>query len=305
MSEPAPHAARLTPEAAAFHTAQSPFSDPVRHADAYAALPADPERLARAARGLVIHRLEGTHLGYEIPERRLHHDAETRYLDDILGLILDRNSAPLTDERPYNDRFVGTCRDFALLLCSFLRHTGIPARMRYGFADYFADDDFHADHAVTEYWDPRRGWLLADANVASAPPAGIDPLDVPRDRFLTAGAAWHAVRARDADPRTFGVRTPETALVGEWLVGDALRLDLAMLNGAEPLLWDVWGDSPTDDADLTDTLRARHDRVARLTAPHVDLDAARALYLAEPELRLPGNVLSLAPFLGPRRVTLR
>ncbi|SOD58858.1 Transglutaminase-like superfamily protein [Streptomyces zhaozhouensis] len=305
MPEPAPHAAPLAPETAAFHTTQSAFTDPGRHAGAYAGLPADPAQLARAARGLVIHRLEGTHLGYEIPERRLHHDAETRYLDDILHLILDRDSAPLTEQRAHDDRFIGIRRDFALLLCSFLRHAGIPARMRYGFADYFADDGFHADHAVTEYWDPHRGWLLADANVATEPPAGIDPLDVPRDRFLTAGAAWRAVRAGDADPSTFGVRTPETALVGEWFVGDALRLDLAMLNGAETLLWDVWGDGPTDDAGLTDTLRARYDRVARLTDPHVDLDAARALYLAEPELRVPETVLSLAPFLGARRVTLR
>lgn len=305
MPTPAPPAVPLVPEVAAFYTAQSAVSAPGRLADAYAALPADPGQLTRVARGLVIHRLEGEHLGYAIPEDRLHHDAETRYLDDILRIILDRNDAPLTEERPHGDRFVGICRDFALLLCSFLRHVGIPARLRYGFADYFADDGFHADHAVTEYWDERRGWLLADANVAAEPPAGIDPLDVPRDRFLTAGASWHAVRAGGADPATFGVRTPEITLVGEGEIGHALRVDLAMLNGSEPLLWDVWGENPTDDADLTEADRARFDRVARLTDPAVDFAAARELYATDPRLRTPGTVLSLAPFLGPREVTLR
>ncbi|KAB8168584.1 transglutaminase domain-containing protein [Streptomyces sp. 3MP-14] len=301
MPVPAP----LAPEVAAFYTAQTSFSDPGPFGEAYAALPADPGQLARVARGLVIHRLEGEHRNYAIPEDRLHHEAETRYLDDILRIILDRNGAPLTEERSNDDRFVGICRDFALLLCSFLRHAGIPARMRYGFADYFADDGFHADHAVTEYWDERRGWLLADANVATEPPAGIDPLDVPRDRFLTAGAAWRAVRAGEADPATFGVRTPEVTMAGEWFVSAVLCLDLAMLNGTEPLLWDVWGEDPTDDADLTDALRALNDRIAQLTDPEVDFAAARELYLTTPELRAPRTVLSLASFLGPREVTLR
>ncbi|WP_200824058.1 transglutaminase domain-containing protein [Nonomuraea solani] len=38
-------------------------------------------------------------------------------------------------------------RDFALLYCSFLRHAGIPARVRIGFADHFGPD---GDHAVTD-----------------------------------------------------------------------------------------------------------------------------------------------------------
>ncbi|WP_456781864.1 transglutaminase domain-containing protein [Bradyrhizobium sp. USDA 3315] len=38
-----------------------------------------------------------------------------------------------------------TCRDFSLMLCSVLRHHGVPARIRCGFGRYFAPHPFH-DH---------------------------------------------------------------------------------------------------------------------------------------------------------------
>src|SRR5690606_23271302 len=200
----------LDPEIAAFYTAQSAFSDPGVFAPRYAGLPAEPVRLAEAARGLMIHRLEGPVFGYEIPQDRLHRDAETRYVDEILRIILDRDDAPLHRPRAIADRFVGVCRDFALLLCSFLRHFGVPARLRIGFADYLGPAGFHYDHVVTEYWDAERGWRLADAQlldprVAAAHGIDFDPMDVPRDRFLVSGVAWRLARAGEAAPDTFGL----------------------------------------------------------------------------------------------------
>lgn len=40
---------------------------------------------------------------------------------------------PLTEERAFTDRVVGTCRHFAVLAGAFLRHQGISARVRCGF----------------------------------------------------------------------------------------------------------------------------------------------------------------------------
>src|SRR5688572_12698907 len=82
---------RLAPDAAAFYRTQSAFSDPGALAPRYAELPADPAHLARITRDLIIHRLEGEQFGYAIPQNRLHNDAETRYLDDILRIIIERN----------------------------------------------------------------------------------------------------------------------------------------------------------------------------------------------------------------------
>ena len=146
-------AARLAPTEFEFYRAQSAVSDPGPLAAYYQALPDDPRELALVVRRLMIHRMEGGLFGFAIAQDRLHDDAETRYVDEILKLILERTDAPLATPRAYADRFVGICRDFSLLLCSFLRAKGIPARIRSGFADYFGTDGFHVDHVVTEYWD--------------------------------------------------------------------------------------------------------------------------------------------------------
>ncbi|MFF0387432.1 transglutaminase-like domain-containing protein [Kitasatospora sp. NPDC004615] len=302
---------RLAADATAFYTEQSAFSDPGDLAPRYAALPTDPAELARIARDLMIHRLEGGQFRFTLPRDRLHNDAETRYLDDILRLILERNDAPLTQPRATGDRFVGVCRDFALLHCSFLRHAGIPARVRYGFADYLGTDGFHADHMVTEYWDSERGWLLADVQaadpaIAAAWNLDFDPMDVPRERFQVAGKVWQAVRAGEADPKAFGLHPPQVGpMCGEWFVAGCVRLDLAALNKVETLLWDVWGTRADSDADLTDAMRELYDRAALLAADDVPFDAARALFTQHDGLRAPRTVLSLAPFNGPREATLR
>ena len=72
-----------------FYTAQSVFSDPGELAPLYAALPDDPRELADIVRGLMIHRLEGDLFDHQIAEERLHDDAETRYVDEILKLIVN------------------------------------------------------------------------------------------------------------------------------------------------------------------------------------------------------------------------
>ncbi|MFJ4783413.1 transglutaminase-like domain-containing protein [Streptomyces sp. NPDC088794] len=300
-----------------FYAAQSTFSDPGELAHHYADLPHDPTELARISRDLVIHRMEGELFAHTHPTDRLHNDAETRYVDDILRIIVERNDAPLGQRREPADRFVGTCRDFSLLHCSFLRHIGVPARIRSGFADYFDPNGpsaFHNDHVVTEYWDERRGWLLADAELADPFVTAhwkidFDPMDVPRDRFLVAGEAWRAIREGGADQETFGLHPPhEGPFWGEWFVAGNIRLDLAALNKVETLLWDVWGTEDEGDelgGPLPDSARAFFDRVAPVVSGDVSFTAARELFAEEDSLRTPDTVTSYAPFNGPSRVTLR
>ncbi|WP_328873084.1 transglutaminase-like domain-containing protein [Streptomyces sp. NBC_00287] len=301
---------------ATFYATHSPFSDPGELVAHYAELPGSPTELARIVRDLVIHRGEGELFGHTHPADRLHNDAETRYTDDTLRILLARDDSPLTRRRPPEHRFVGTCRDFSLLLCSFLRHFGVPARIRSGFADYFRADDFHVDHVVTEYWDENRGWLLADAQLADPSVVGawnvdFDPMDVPRGRFLVAGEAWRAIRAGAADPLSFGLQPPaEGPLHGERFVAGNVRLDLAALNKVETLLWDIWGEEEGDGDEwpgpsLPAASRPTYDRAAEVTCGDVSLSAVRQLFAEDDALRTPRTVLCLAPFNGPSRVTLR
>ncbi|MEU6141590.1 transglutaminase-like domain-containing protein [Streptomyces sp. NPDC047081] len=295
-----------------FYASHSTFSDPGELTARYADLPRDRAELARISRDLLIHRLEGPLFGHTHPADRLHNDAETRYVDDILRILIARDAAPLGRRREVGDRFVGICRDFALLHCSFLRHTGTPARIRSGFADYFAPTGFHYDHVVTEYWDEKRGWLLADPQLADPTvtanwQADFDPMDVPRDRFLVAGEAWQAIREDRADQRTFGLHPPEEGpFWGERFVAGNIRLDLAMLNKVETLLWDVWGeDEGEPGSPLPEPSREFYDRVAPVVSGEVSFDAARKLFTEDDTLRTPATVTCYAPFNGPSLVTLR
>ncbi|MDR6977870.1 hypothetical protein J2X68_004594 [Streptomyces sp. 3330] len=182
---------------------QTPYSDPggLDVSD----LPRDPRELMLLVRNLMVHRLEGERIGYAIPEERLHHGAESRYVTALLRILRARRDAPLTRRRSSDERFVGTCRDFSLLLCSLPRATGTPSRIRGGYATCFVEG-LHDDHRVTEYRLADGTWRPAGAQVAAAfHDVPFDPSDVPRNRFPVSGQAWRACRAGTADPATFGV----------------------------------------------------------------------------------------------------
>ncbi len=278
-----------------FSSRQTPYSDP-GNLDT-AGLPREPRRLAAVVRGLIIHQGEGGLLGYAVPEERLHHDAESRYVTEILRILRERGDTALTEPRAPGGRFVGTCRDFSLLLCSLLRATGTPARLRCGFATYFVDG-WYEDHWVTEYRAPDGGLRLADAQVFSGYDVPFDPMDVPRDAFLVAGDVWRACRRGRVDPRTCGFSAGE-GLRGLWFVrGNVLR-DLAALNGVELLPWDVWDPQLRKGAPLTEDDLAAADAVAAARSE----DARRRLF-ADPRLAVPAGIISYSPRLGDRRVTL-
>ncbi|UWE12677.1 transglutaminase-like domain-containing protein [Actinacidiphila bryophytorum] len=298
----------LAPEVAAFYGTQSGTSDPGAHAGLYEGLPRDVGELARVVRGVMLHRVEGGQFGVPIAEDRMRDDAETRYVDDILALVAERDGRALSCRREWGDRFIGICRDFTLLHVSLLRHQGTPARLRSGFADYFSDSGFHWDHVVTEYWDDARGWLLADPQIADPEryTMDFDPMDVPRDRFLVAGDAWQRIRAGQVDPESFGLALDVDPKVGSWFVAGNIRLDLAALNKVETLLWDIWGTGADSEKGMTDAIRVLYDEAAAVvagTAP--DFAALRRLFTGNEGLRTPSTVLSLAPLRGPSQVTLR
>ncbi|MER6121350.1 transglutaminase-like domain-containing protein [Streptomyces sp. NPDC001795] len=276
--------------------AQTPYSDPGGLDTG--GLPRDPDELARMVRDLIIHRGEGERFGYAIPEQRLHDDAESRYVTEILRILRERGDTPLTERRAPEERFVGTCRDFALLHCSLLRATGTPARIRCGFATCFLDG-WYDDHWVTEYQLTDGSWRLADPQVHHEYDMPFDPMDVPRDRFLVAGDAWRACREGRADPQTFGV-TGLDRVKGLWFVRVDVLHDLAAFHGVEVLPWDGWGPEILDDDRLTEEDLALTDAVAAA----VDEDELRRLY-ADPRLTVPDEITSYTTYNGVRKVTLR
>ncbi len=285
----------------AHYTEQSPFTDPGEHAERLEALPDDLAGLSKVVRGLVVHYRLGHLFDYEIPEDRLP-EVDTRYAEKMLARIVELDDRPLMEERPPEKRLVGCCRDFTVLFLTMARYKGIPARGRVGFADYF-DPGLYLDHEVAEIWDAdERRWRLVDVQTSEVTIGGhFDTTDVPRDRFLVAGAAWQMCRDGDADPETFLVdpEMDDEYTRGWPQIRHNLLQDLAALNRTEMLLWDVW---VPDDEELN---HEALDKVAALTRHGGDVSSDLGdIYEKHPRLKAPAVVKSYSPAFGPREVRL-
>ena len=279
----------------------APMTDPAAYASALCELPRDIAKLCEIIQGLVIHR-DMAPFAYDVTfseERR--NDAHIRPLADILRRIRALEDHPITIARERQKRFAGVCRHFSLMLCGILREQGIPARARCGFGAYFNQGKFE-DHWVCEYWNANQSrWIMVDAQLDAVQKRlfkpDFDTLDVPHDRFIIAGDAWQMCRSGRAESDRFGL-SHVPGLKGMWFIAGNLLRDLASLNRAEMLPWDVWGLVPKDDASWLDD-KSLLDRVAAVTIAGDDSFAqVRATYEGDDRLRVPPvvfNVLLNAP----------
>ena len=217
-----------------------------------------------------------------------------RRVERFVDRLLEIDERPLTIARPPEKRLVGRCHHFALLLTALLRANGVPARARCGFADYF-NPGYREDHWVCEYWNGEQDrWVFVDAQLdevwRTRCKIDFDILDVPRDRFLCAGEAWFRCRS-GADPTKFGI--DHAGVRGLWFVAGDLIRDVAALNKAEMLPWDVWGAQPTPD-DRLDDEREFFDWLAELACePDERFSELRETYLTDDRIRVPATVLNV------------
>lgn len=277
-----------------YYTRHSPMSDPGAFREALAAMPADPAGIVRAIQGLMLYEhVAEPFYGVRLTEEQ-HAEAHVRTIEAVLATMLDHDPCPLTIAREPADRFVCICRSYALLAVSIMREKGIPARMRGGFGAYFNPETFE-DHWVCEYWLASEGrWALADPQFdplwVEKFQLAHDPMDVPRDGFITSANAWRACRDGALDPGSFGIAFGN--LRGLWFVAASLVRDLAALNKVEMLPWDVWGIQPGEGWNPTQAELALFDEIAETTiAPDVNFDAVRRLG-ADERLRVPATVFN-------------
>lgn len=293
-----------------YYRTQSPMTDPGPYKALYDTLPDDLYSLRNVIQGIYLHYRAGPQMGFPISEERIV-QADNRRMEAILASVIAQEDKPLTVERPPEKRTVGCCRDASLLLCSFLRHKGIPARIRYGFAPYikFAPD-FAVDHVVTEYWEDGR-WKMADMDLpeGAVKHFGIefDMFDIPRDRFLVAGDVWQAVRSGEADANNYGVHPDltEPDLRGERFIIGTLVRDVAFLNKEEYLLWDVWGIMEDENAPTAAQIDLLNE-TAKLTARAHDDSTFEAIQALgqRAEYAIPDSVLCWSPVQPAYRVTV-
>jgi Transglutaminase-like superfamily len=249
-------------------------------------LPDDPVQICGFAQGLLV--LPDIAAARDIPEERLD-ERSIRPASEILRVAATLDPRPFAERRGVGSRVVGTCRHFAVVSCALLRHRGIAARARCGFASYFVEGS-HVDHWVVELRPTGSDrWVRVDPEILGF---GLvpDPADLAPGAFFTGGEAWALVREGGADPSTFGVHgVPEAWGVAE-IRGNAVR-DLAALNKVEVLPWDEWGRmeasyAGTSGRDYDDLM----DAISAVTASD-DIGAIADLYSTE-DLPVPSALLA-------------
>lgn len=224
--------------------AHSPMTEPAALAPLVGRLPSDVIELNRVVQGLIIHcdwlGMHDHEPGAFGPISRT-----TLPVKERLAGLLARDGRELDAVRMPTQREIGTCRDFALMACAFLREKGTAARLRCGFACYFGDA--WEDHWVCEYWNSREGrWCLSDAQLDEAMTVAcqvtFDTSDVPRDAFLTAGQAWLRCRAGHDKPDRFG----QGGTRGLWFMKVNVVRDALAMNNQETSSWDRWREAPPE-----------------------------------------------------------
>jgi hypothetical protein len=260
-------------------------------------LPTGVGELVRVVQGLLIHIFWAGRYGLALDEAR-QSEVQIRPLSAKLERIVELDPRPLSEPRDLGKRLVGNCRDFSLLLVGLLRHQGVPARARCGFGRYF-EPDHYEDHWVGEVWNAAQGrWVLVDAQMDALQRDVLqlpcDPLDVPRDQFISGGHAWQLCRAGQADPATFGIHD----MSGLWFVRGNLVRDVAALNKVEMLPWDSWGlvtieggDEALPAADLV----ALDEMAALSGGDAADFAGIRERYEASDRWRVPPIITTFTP----------
>ena len=286
-----------------FYKTYGPMTNPGPYAGLLDGLPEGVGALCQVVQGLMVHIFWAEQYGLQLdPVRK--GEVQLRDVPRKLARVMELDPRPLTEARPPELRLVGNCRDFSVLMAGFLRHKGIPARARCGFGRYFLPGHYE-DHWVCEYWNTgEQRWVLVDAQLDALQrrklSLSFDSLDVPRDQFITGGAAWLLCRGGAADPDAFGIFD----MKGLWFVRGDLVRDVASLNKEELLPWDNWGLMERRDEDLLPEDLDLLDRVAVLTQSDVpDFAKVRQMYLVDDRLRVPQQIRSYTE-AGPQEVDL-
>jgi len=227
------------PASLAVFREHGPWSDPGRHGFGIEPLESNLQALVQTVRGLLVH---SDYLDlYGLSQQNFPSvSRQTLPVEARLAEVLSADPAPLSSPRPLEKRLPATCRDYALMLCAFLREKSNAARVRCGFATYFLEGKYE-DHWVCEYWNAdKQEWCVADAQLDDAHRAKLsiefDSLDLPDGLFLTADQAWRAFRSGAVDASRFG----HGAASGPWFLFVNLARDTLALRKQEVSNWDNW-----------------------------------------------------------------
>lgn len=251
------------------YTQQGIFTDPGKLSYLYNDLPDEIPELIKVVQNLMIHPMHTELYNQSFSSTQIKEEEQIRSVEKMLERIKSINPLPITAPRTSEDKLIGICRDHSLLLVSMLRHKKIPARIRVGFANYFDSEIEIETHWVTEYWDnDQEKWILVDPQIdylqIKKHKITINPLDLERDQFYTAGHAWVESSSGSKKAEDFGYNKKWR---GWTILRSSLIQDLLCLNLIEPLAWDFWGKITSEPfSKLKKEDKDLLDRISSLTA---------------------------------------
>jgi len=177
----------------------SVYTDPCEYVYLYKALPTSLDELCRLIKCQFIHPFESEPFRKVIPpERQKFGDPIYPTVRALLKGLMEYDPNGLVLTRQPKDRLIVTCRYHAILLASILKHSGVPTRVRYGFALYIGKG-MKICHVICEVWDSEKErWLLVDPTVPNM-------VDFPHEQFEFASAAWRKLQKGEVDPKKYGV----------------------------------------------------------------------------------------------------
>lgn len=255
-----------------FYLRHGEWSDPQGWATAYDAIPNAVSAVTSAVQGVLLHDYFGALLYPEPPSNIAEVSRATLPVSERLPTIHGFGETPLAKKRHTSSRTVGTCRDFALLTCSMLRHHGISARVRCGFARYFHPPTYE-DHWICEYWcTSANRWKMVDAELDEEHrkhlSISFDVNDMPEVEFMFPWQVWEKFGDNLSLLEHFGHGEAK----GLWFLHVNLARDFLALIKQEVSDWDTWRDLSEADKSLDSSAIAQCDELA---AAGKFLDTAR------------------------------
>ena len=281
-----------------FYKQHSTITDPGEYAYLFDDVPADCEKIKEILWWLILHFVDILLGEVHVSTDKLI-EIETRYVNDMLKIIISRDKSSLLVFRPPEKRLVGSCRDYAVLFCSILRHHGVPARTRTAFNTYYFKGRYH-DGIIVEYWNKNLNrWCFIDPRTTESlikkqqMSIDFDLLDVPSDKLIVAGLAWQMAR-KDPSLADRFCSMPMDKNRGFWYIRDKLIQDVASLNNVEMLLWDGWGLMLKDHDFMNDYEQVEFlDYLADLTVdPNNNLEEIKHIYKTDMVLTVPKKIIS-------------
>jgi hypothetical protein len=189
----------MNARAISYYKEFGPQTDPGDYGELYKDLPTTLEDSCRLVKNLLIHPVEVEKYRDQLPEGRDREDDQFYSVQDMLRGLQERSPDGLTGERKPSERLILSCRFHAMLLVSFMKYFGIPARVRVGFAGYCnPNTEKHYDHWICDIWNAdEKRWMAVDPDVQK--------VDFERNEFGYSWDVWRKGRNGEIVPENYGI----------------------------------------------------------------------------------------------------